>query len=140
VALSNEDLSPAWLSDYAAIEADIGRMAEFAAKLEAEVHNNFAPHVAQIYDDLSVELPHPYTDFPELLTFLEAHQASSKDTADLIYFYREATGGFAAAAARVSTEYRDADAFAAAQVTDVSAALDATAAAAPPAGWRPPNA
>ena len=32
----------------------------------------------------------------------------------MIYFYREATGGFASAAAKVSTEYRESDAFAAA--------------------------
>jgi hypothetical protein len=140
MAVSNEDLPPTWLRDYATIEADIQRMEEFAAKLDAEVRDNFAPHVAQIYDDMLVQLPHVYTDFPELVGFLEAHRASANDTADLIYFYREATAAFATAAGTVSARYRDADAFATARVSDVQAALDATAAAAPPAGWRQPDA
>ncbi|GIF64703.1 hypothetical protein Ais01nite_27380 [Asanoa ishikariensis] len=140
MALSNEDLPPAWLRDYATIEADIGRMEEFAAKLDAEVRDNFTPHVARIYDDMSVDLPEVYTDFPELASFVDAHQASALDTADLIYFYREATGAFATAAGTVSAQYRDADAFATARVSDVKEALNATSAATPEAGWRPPDA
>jgi hypothetical protein len=131
VALSNEDLSPAWLRDYATIEADIGRMAEFAAKLEAEVHNNFAPHLDPIFDDIMTELPPAYTDFPELLAFLESHTASAQDTAYTVYYYQDVTGGFAVAAGEVSRNYRATDAFAAAKVEDVRTALDKTAAGFP---------
>ena len=137
MALSNEDLPPAWLRDYATIEADIGRMEEFAAKLDAEVRNNFAPHVDRIYDDMSVELPDAYTDFPELLGFLEAHKGSVQDTADLIYFYREATGGFATAAGTSKRAIPRRGCVRRARVNDVNEALDATAAAAPPPGGGP---
>ncbi|SNT18402.1 hypothetical protein SAMN05421812_103592 [Asanoa hainanensis] len=140
MALSNEDLPPAWLRDYATIEADIGRMEEFAAKLDAEVRDNFAPHVARIYDDMSVDLPNAHDDFPELGSFLDAHRASALDTADLIYFYREATGAFATAAGTVSAQYRNADAFATARVSDVNKALNATSAAMPVPGWNAPDA
>ena len=128
MALSNEDLPPAWLRDYATIEADIGRLEEFATKLDAEVRNNFAPHVAPILDDIMAELPGAYTDFPELLAFLEVHAASAQDTAYAVYYYQDVTGGFATAAGEVSRNYRGADAFAAARVDEVRAALDKTAA------------
>jgi hypothetical protein len=131
VPKSNEDLSPAWLNDYAAIEADIDRMAEFAAKLEAEVHNNFAPHVGPILDDITAKLPPAYTDFPELLAFLASHTSSAEDTAYTVYYYQDVTGGFAVAAGEVSRNYRATDAFAAAKVEDVRAALDRTAAGFP---------
>ncbi|MEV4537342.1 hypothetical protein AB0J82_26535 [Asanoa sp. NPDC049518] len=128
MALSNEDLPPAWLRDYATIEADIARMEEFATKLDAEVRDNFAPHLAPIFDDILSELPPAYTDFPELLAFLENHAASAEDTAYTVYYYQDVTGGFAVAAGEVSRNYRGSDAFALAQVDDVQAALDRTAA------------
>ena len=131
--MSNEDLPPAWLRDYATIEADIQRLEEFATKLDAEVRDNFAPHVAPIFDDILVELPPAYADFPELLGFLQSHAATAQDTAYTVYYYQDVTGGFAVAASEVSRNYRDADAFAAAQVSDVEAALDKTAAGAPDA-------
>ena len=128
MALSNEDLPPAWLRDYTTIEADISRMEEFAAKLDAEVRDNFAPHLTPIFDDILTELPPAYTDFPELLGFLEHHAASAQDTAYTVYYYQDVTGGFAVAAGEVSRNYRGADAFAAARVDDVEAALNKTAA------------
>ncbi|MDG4822831.1 hypothetical protein O7635_13325 [Asanoa sp. WMMD1127] len=135
MALSNEDLPPAWLRDYAQIEADIGRMEEFAAALDAEVRDNFAPHVSPIFDDILAELPPAYTDFPELLSFLDRHVASAQDTAYTVYYYQDVTGGFAVAAGEVSRNYRDTDAFALARVDEVKAALDKT-----PAGWGEPDA
>ncbi|GAA1839600.1 hypothetical protein [Asanoa iriomotensis] len=130
MAQSNEDLPPAWLRDYATIEADIQRLEEFATKLDAEVRDNLAPHVAPIFDDILAELPPAYTDFPELLLFLESHTATAQDTAYTVYYYQDVTGGFAVAAGEVSRNYRGSDAFAAARVTDVEAALDKTAAGA----------
>ena len=131
MAKSNEDLSPAWLRDYEAIEADIGRMAEFAAKLDAEIRDNFAPHLDPIFDDIMAELPPAYTDFPELLAFLESHTDSAQDTAYTVYYYQDVTGGFAVAAGEVSRNYRATDAFAAAKVEDVRTELDKTAAGFP---------
>ena len=132
MALPEEDLPPSWLRDYGDIEADITRMEEFASKLENEVSQNYAPHLSYVYDDMLVELPRPYADFTELAGFLAAHTASAQNTADVVYFYRDATGGFATAAKTVSQQYRSADAFSAARVSDVETALNDTAAAAPP--------
>ncbi|GIF73757.1 hypothetical protein [Asanoa siamensis] len=128
MALSNEDLPPTWLRDYAAIEADIQRLEDFATQLDAEVRDNFAPHVAPIFDDILTELPGAYSDFPELLGFLQSHAASAQDTAYTVYYYQDVTGGFAVAAGEVSRNYRDADAFSAARVADVKTALGKTAA------------
>lgn len=127
--LPEEGRAPSWLRDYATIDADITRMEEFAHQLEHEVTVNYAPHLAYVYDDILVTLPAPFDDFPELVEFLTAHHTTVQNTADVVYFYRDATGGFATAARAVSSRYRDADAFAAARVGDVSAELDRTAAA-----------
>jgi hypothetical protein len=132
MALPDEDRPPSWLRDYGDIEADIGRMEEFATRLRAEVEQNYGPHLSYVYDDVLVQLPAPYEDFVELAGFVSAHMASVQNTADVVYFYRDATGGFATAAEKVSERYRSADAFAAARLTDVEAALNDTAAAAPP--------
>ena len=129
--LPEEGRAPSWLRDYATIEADITRMEEFARQLEHEVTANYAPHLAHVYDDILVSLPAPFADFQELVDFLTAHHTTVQNTADVVYFYRDATGGFATAARAVSERYRDVDTFAAARVADVSAALDRTAAASP---------
>lgn len=138
MALSNEDRPPSWLRDYTAIEADIARLEDFATRLDAEIRSNFAPHVERVFDDITVELPPAYTDFPELLSFLESHTGSSQDTAYTVYYYQEATGGFAVAADQVSRAYRDTDAFAAATLADVEAALAETVAATWPTTPREP--
>ncbi|GAB3504060.1 hypothetical protein [Phytohabitans suffuscus] len=125
------------MGGYAQIEADIARMEEFAAKLRAEVVDNYAPHLAHVTDDMAVDLPEPPESFAELTSFLQTHRASQLDTADLVYFYQEATWGLATAAAEVSALYGAADAFAAAKASEVESALDRTAAAAPPPSSQP---
>jgi hypothetical protein len=133
VALPEDDLPPVWLRDYGVIEADIGRMEEFAAGLRAEVTGNYAPHLAAVYDDILVGLQAPATGFAELRDFLHAYRESTQLTADVTYFYQDATGGFATAAETVSARYRSSDAFASARLDEVVAALDKTSAAARPA-------
>lgn len=128
-----DDYGPAWLGGYAQIDADIARMDEFAARLRDEVVNNYSPHLTHVTDDMAIDLPEPPESFDELTSFLETHRASQFNTADLVYFYQEATWGLANAAAEVSGMYGAADAFAAARASDVESALDRTAAAAPPA-------
>jgi hypothetical protein len=133
-----DDSGPAWLGGYAQIEADISRMEELAAQLRAEVVDNYALHLPHVTDDMAVDLPDPPESFDELTSFLHAHRTSQFNTSDLVYFYQEATWGLANAAAEVSTMYGAADAFAAAQASDVESALNRTAAAAPPAPPDPP--
>lgn len=127
-----DDRGPTWLGGYAQIEADISRMEEFATKLRAEVVDNYAPHLSHVTDAMAVDLPEPAEPFSELTSFLQAHRASQLNTSDLVYFYQEATWGLAVAAAEVSKQYGAVDAFAAARAAEVEAALNRTAAAAPP--------
>lgn len=129
--IPEEDLPPSWLRDYGDIEADISRMEEFATKLNGEVTNNYNPHLTYVTDDMRTPLPGVYTDFKELHDFQNAYMATAQDTSDNVYFYGQATDGFAVAADEVSRQYRHSDAFSAARVSDVEKALDKTAAAAP---------
>jgi len=131
VGLPEEDLPPAWLRDYRAIEADITKMEEFAAKLDAEVRENYGPHLPYVLDDMQARIPEAAPDFGELAAFLTTHDIAARDTTNLVHFYQNATGGFASAATEVSHKYREVDAFAAASLADVEAALDQTAAAKP---------
>jgi hypothetical protein len=131
MAIPEEDLPPSWLRDYGNLEADISKMEEFAAKLHAEVTQNYAPHLEYVYDDMTVKVPDPCDAFTELVTFLQTHHASQQATTNLVHFFRDATGGFATAASEVSANYDKADAFAHARVKEVETALDKTAAARP---------
>lgn len=140
MGIPDEDLGPAWLRDYgdgARIEADIRRLEEFGARLDAEVRENYVPHVEILQEDMMVELPSPAAEFSELTSFLQTHQSAQQNTTNIVYTFRDATGGFAYAAQKVSAEYGDADAFSAARVSDVEAAFSQTAVAPVPPGTDP---
>ena len=64
-----------------------------------------------------------HCEFTELAAFLTTHHTAAQDTTDMVHFYQNATGGFATAAAKVSQQYRQSDAFASARVGDVEAAF-----------------
>lgn len=129
MALPEEDLGPAWLRNYGdSIEADIQRMEEFAAALEAEVKDHYIPHMQRLQEDMIAELPPPVEAFAELTSFMQTHQVAQQSTSDIVYTVGNATGGFAYAAKTVSENYGNADAFSAARVTEVEAALNQTAA------------
>jgi hypothetical protein len=129
MALPSEDGAPDWLRDYPQIEASLDRMEEFAERLRAEVVDHYIPHMSHVYDAMAAELPPPSEHFPELVSFLRTHQSSQQNTSDLVYYYGDATGGFATAAATISKEYATTDAFTHARLTDVEKALDGTAVA-----------
>jgi hypothetical protein len=95
------------------------------------VTKNYAPHLAYVNDDMSVQLPPVDARFGELYSFLTVHRESLVGTNEIVHHYRDATGGFATAAAEVSAEYGKSDAFSSARVNDVEVALDKTAAAKP---------
>ncbi len=123
--IPEEDLGPRWLRDYGNIEADIARMEEFAAKLAAEVRDNYATHLPYVSESMTVALPAVPAGFPELHGFLQTHNEAQVATHGNVYTYRDATGGFANAAGSISAKYRGSDAFAAARVSDVEKALAA---------------
>ena len=118
-----EDFRSSWVSDYKNIEADISKMEDFADKVAAEVRHNYGPHAESLYEDMTAEIPSPYAAFAELSEFLVAHNKIEQDTATLVHDYQNATNGFASAADTISQKYRNADAFAAARVSDVNNAL-----------------
>jgi hypothetical protein len=82
---------------------------------------------------MQARIPEAAPEFGELAAFLTTHDVAASDTTNFVHFYKDATGGFASAAAEVSQKYREVDAFSAASLADVEAALDQTAAAKPEA-------
>jgi len=135
MGLLEEDLAPSWLRDYGDLEVDVSKLAEFAASLRAEVVDNYLPQLTHLYDDMAAELPGVHETFPELLAFLQTHQASQVATNDLVHFYPEATGRLATAASEISERYGDTDAYSAARLSVVREALtEAGVTTTPPAG------
>ena len=121
--IPEEDRPASWLRDYGGIEADIRQMSEFADRLQAEVERNYAPHLPYIADDMTAVVPNPCDAFVELVQFLHAHWETQQATANMVHDLGGATGHLASAAARIASGYQGADAFAAARVADVEAAL-----------------
>ncbi|TDC82986.1 hypothetical protein E1193_09990 [Micromonospora sp. KC606] len=121
--IPEEDRPASWLRGYGGIEADISQMREFADRLQAEVERNYAPHLSYIADDMTAAIPDPCDAFIELVQFLRAHHETQQATADLVWGLGGATGHLASAAGDIASRYEGTDAFAAARVGDVQAAL-----------------
>jgi hypothetical protein len=123
------DRGPAWLRDYGFtdfgnIEADIAAMEQFATKLAADVQNNYVPHLAGVTDAMLTRLPPAATTFPELVDFLTTHRQAQDVTQQNVFNFANGTNHFATAARSIGREYRGADAFARARVSDVDQAFD----------------
>jgi len=131
MGIPEEDLGPRWLRDYGGgfgdIAADIQAMEEFAAKLSAEVRDNYLTHLPQVTEAMLTRLPSPMEGFDELLRFMRAHRDAQDATQENVYNYGSGTHGIANAARTISQQYRGADAFARARVADVNRAFDQTA-------------
>jgi hypothetical protein len=128
--IPEEDRGPAWLRDYGYtnfgdIDADIAAMEEFAKKLQADVQDNYVPHLTGVTDAMMTELPPPAATFPELVAFMTDHQTAQDVTQTNVYNFANGTNRFATAAQQISQEYEGSDAFSRARVTDVQKAFDA---------------
>jgi hypothetical protein len=128
--LAEEDRGPSWLRDYGYtdfgnIEADLQAMEEFAKKLEADVLDNYVPHLAGVTDAMLTVLPPPAATFPELVAFMHDHQAAQDTTQTNVYNFANGTNRFATAAQSISKEYEGSDAFSKARVGDVQQAFKA---------------
>lgn len=127
--IPEEDRGPAWLRDYgytdfSQIDADITAMEQFAKKLQADVEDNYAPHLTTVTDAMMTELPHPPSEFAELSSFLTVHNDAQNVTQQNVYNFANGTQGFALAAADISKKYRGSDAFSHAKVSDVNTAFN----------------
>jgi hypothetical protein len=127
--IPEEDRGPAWLRDYgytdfSQIEADIQAMETFAAKLAANVTDDYAPHLSTVTTAMSTRLPEPPMEFIELWSFLFTHNDVQNVAHQNVYNYANGTQGFATAAEDISKKYGGSDAFAHARVRDVDNALD----------------
>ena len=130
--IPEEDRGPGWLRDYGytdfgTIEADIAAMQEFAAKLAADVQNNYSPHLAGVSESMLTRLPPPDARFSELVAFMEAHRAAQDVTQQNVYNYANGTDNMAKVVEEVSNQYRGTDAFARARVADVHSAFEKVA-------------
>jgi hypothetical protein len=128
MGIPEEDLGPRWLRDYGLtdfgeIAADIDAMEEFAAKLAGDVRNNYATHLPQVTESMLTALPHPSADFRELVEFMTTHRDAQDATQLNVYNHANGTHQMASAAQQISANYRGADAFARARVSDVDRAF-----------------
>jgi len=127
--IPEEDRGPRWLQDYGytdfgSIEADIQAMEQFAAKLSADVKDNYAPHLSTVTSTMSKRLPDPPAEFYELSSFLIVHNNAQNVTHGNVYNFAGGTEGFAQAASDISKKYSGSDAFSHAKVTDVDNAFN----------------
>src|SRR5438128_1926884 len=100
MAIPDDDRGPSWLQDFRGtdfgdIAVDIAAMEQFAAKLAAEVQNNYAPHLAGVTDAMLTRLPAPSPTFVELVAFLRTHQQAQDTTQINIYNFANGTNHFA---------------------------------------------
>lgn len=121
--------SPGWLgnveyTDFGAIEADINAMEQFAAQLKFDIEQHYAPYADAVSDTMIKQLPE--TNFYELHLFLYAHDQVQIATQMNVAGYTDGTYKFASAASGISEQYRGADAFARAKVSDVTAQFEKT--------------
>ncbi|GAA4931115.1 hypothetical protein [Actinoplanes utahensis] len=121
------------LSSMAGIEADIAAMEDFAAKLQADLQDNYAPHANAVAEAMFTKVP-TNKEFYELDLFLYTHQQVQDLTQKNVDLYYEGTHQLAVAAQNVSAKYRDSDAFSRATVADVEAEFKKSGAVAPPPG------
>ncbi|GAA2548886.1 hypothetical protein GCM10010435_18120 [Winogradskya consettensis] len=121
--IPEEDRGPAWLSDYGSIEADIQQMEDFAKGLKAEVADGYAPHANQVAEVMMQDLPDSLPLFTELGDFMAEHNKVKNVTLANTLNFGTGTGQAAAAASKISEEYRSSDAFAHATVKDVQVAF-----------------
>ena len=122
--IPEEDRGPAWLRDYGYtdfgnIEADLQAMEEFASKLRADVMDNYVPHLSGVTDAMLTELPPPAATFPELVAFMQDHQAAQDATQTNVYGFADGTNAFATVARDISKKYQGSDAFSKARLNDV---------------------
>ncbi|WP_430780821.1 hypothetical protein [Actinoplanes sp. G11-F43] len=113
------------LSSINGIEADIAAMEEFAAGLKADLLANYAPHADAVTKSMFAEIPSG-GGFYNLQLFLYAHQQAQDATQQNVYGYIDGTYRFATSAEAISTQYRGADAFSSARLSDVEAAFKKT--------------
>ncbi|PZG20986.1 hypothetical protein C1I95_08505 [Micromonospora craterilacus] len=121
--IPEEDRPASWLRGDGSVEADIRQMREFADKLRAEVESNYTPHLSYIANDMLTQVSNPADAFIELVQFMRTHWETQQAATNAVWGLGHTTGHLAAAAKEVADRYGDADAFAAARVTDVQQAL-----------------
>jgi hypothetical protein len=114
-------------------------MENFAQKLAATVHDNYAPHLSTVTTAMSTRIPEPPVEFAELWSFLFTHNEVQNVSHQNVYNFANGTQGFATAAEDISKKYSGSDAFAHARVSDVDTALDRVGLPLPPTPAQSPG-
>ncbi|GGQ41223.1 hypothetical protein [Couchioplanes azureus] len=117
-----EDNGPAstFTAGFTSIETDIRAMEEFAAALAEEVQSGYDPLLQQITAAMVTELPAGSPAFPELQSFMQHHYDAQLQTFSNTFNFRDGTHQFATVARSISEEYGNSDAYARANVKDVT--------------------
>ena len=119
------DDTSGWLADYRPVEVDLSTLAQFAKALRDEVDLNFRPHAARLIDALDPGAdPFESRDgFFELMAAWNQYGFCRDRAIQLLVAYANATEQLATAADLVAQRYRDTDALAAAQLSDIEKAF-----------------
>jgi hypothetical protein len=142
MGIPDEDRGPSWLRDYGTlydiggtsgtggdsgtgVKVDMPAMKDFAAALRKNLQEDYSPHARKVFADLG-EPPEGQLNFLELWEVLEQHQKVQQVATDNVANHGNGAMVFASAAEKISEEYRNADAYAAARMADIHKYLGTT--------------
>lgn len=111
------------LSSIDGIEADVAAMEQFAAGLKADLVDNYMPHADAAVESMFATIPTGGAYY-DLQLFLYAHQQAQDATQQNVDGYVDGTYQFATSAETISAQYRGADAFSKARLSDIEAAFE----------------
>jgi hypothetical protein len=142
MGIPQEDLPPVWIRDYdslydiggnanaggdggTGVKVDTPAMKDFAAALDKNVDADYVPHARKVFDDMTARVT-PTDGFLELQSALDMHRKVQTAATRNVAGHANGTKAFAFAADKISKEYAETDAYAAARMDDVMRYLGTT--------------
>ena len=142
MGIPEEDLGPRWLRDYGSlydigggssaggdsgtgVKVDMPALKDFAAALRKNLQDDYRPHAHKVFDELAVPAEGQLS-FLELWQALEQHDQVKTAATDNVANQGNGAMIFASAAGKISEDYSDSDAYAAAKLNDVEKYLGTT--------------
>lgn len=139
MGIPEEDLPPVWIRDYdtlydiggnsstggdsgTGIKVDMPSLKDFAAALRQNLQQDYAPHAHKVFDDMKKPVK-PAGAFVELQWALERHNDVQHATTHNVTNHGNGAMDFATSAQEISDRYGQADAYAAARISDVQSSL-----------------
>jgi hypothetical protein len=121
--LPPEDRPSQFIADYKDIEVKTGDLEAFAKSLQAEVQQNYVPHLDKVATDLAVGDVYTNEEFAEFIQALQRHTEVRQITLNRLFDHGDGTGTLSTAADQISKNYAGADAYSAATSRDVDTVI-----------------